>query len=108
MAGHRHAGTPCPHKTKASCKLARRVAIGQCVAMVVRKRADPLPCGNWGIDRVNDQPYCGQHLNSILLEADRSYRDRGHREAVARDIDAFMKWATEHPSVHDRMPVRTS
>jgi len=105
---HLHAGAPCPHKTQAACERARRVAIGQCVAMVSRKGTGPSPCVNWGVDRVNDRPYCGQHLNSILLEADRTGRLARREAKVQGRINLFLAWTAEHPSVHDRMLVRSS
>lgn len=100
-----HAGhSLCRFTSAAACKRARQKEIGTCIAMVKRKGGEPAQCTHWGIDRVNDRPYCGQHLNTIIIEADRKLREQAKREIVTRDINAFLEWTARHPSVHDRMP----
>ena len=54
-----HKGHPvCEHSSKAACDKARKIAIGQCSAMLDELRQ----CPHWGIDRVDDRAYCGQHI----------------------------------------------
>lgn len=83
-----------------ACDKAARVAIGQCVSMIAEDRQ----CGNWGIDKVNDRPYCGQHLNSVFLAADAARREAARKEDIDQRVDTYMAWVALHPSVNDPMP----
>lgn len=90
----------CEFSSKAACDKARRIAIGQCASMLDENRE----CPHWGIDKVNDKPYCGQHLNSVFLAADQARRDAARKAEIDGRIDQFLLWTGEHPSVWDRMP----
>ena len=104
MAGSKsrrgHKGDPnCEFTSKAACEKARRIAIGQCVSMI----DEGHQCGHWGIDRVDDRAYCGQHLNSVYLAADNARREAARKEAMSRRIDEALAWHASHPSVWDRL-----
>jgi len=80
----------CVFTTKAACEKARRVAIGQCSSMLDEDRQ----CGHWGVDTVEERPYCGQHIASVVLTADKTRRERLRREAMNAAADAWI--AEEH------------
>jgi hypothetical protein len=91
-----HKGHPtCEHNSKAACDKARRVAIGQCVSMLDENRQ----CPHWGIDRVDDKPYCGQHINSVYLAAAQARLDADLRAAVTGRIDAYLDKTGQVPHV---------
>lgn len=90
----------CEHNSKAACDKARRIAIGQCSTMV----AEDKPCPHWGIDKVNDRPYCGLHVRAIFLAADAARRQDEYRKLLTARIDRSLLWHRLHPSVWDRMP----
>ena len=90
----------CDHNSKAACDKARRVAIGPCASMI----AEDKPCPHWGIDKVNDKPYCGQHMNSVFLAADQARRDAARKAEIDARIDQFLLWTSAHPSVWEAMP----
>lgn len=90
----------CVHTSKAACDKAQRVAMGQCASMIAEDRQ----CANWGLGRVENRPYCGQHLNSVYLAADEARRTATYHEAMNARIDRALLWHREHPSIHDRMP----
>lgn len=104
MARPRHAAvhTPCPNGVASwgACDKAARVALGQCISMIEEDRQ----CANWGIDKVSDRPYCGQHLHSVFLAADAARREAVRKADINSRIDAYMAWVALHPSVNDPMP----
>ena len=99
---HAHAGVPCEHPTKKACELARRAAMGQCTEMIDSK-SDPYPCKNWAIDRIEGRGYCGQHIAAVARAADDRRRSQERRAQLDRNIDIYIAWRFEHPSVWDRM-----
>jgi uncharacterized protein (UPF0212 family) len=83
---HKGHPTGCDFTSKAACEKARRIAIGQCVSMVAEDRQ----CIFWGIDKVDDRPYCGQHLNSVYLAADEARRNLARRTEINGRIDTYI------------------
>jgi hypothetical protein len=101
MARRGHKGHPdCEFTSKAACDKAIRVAIGQCSSMISEEKQ----CPNWGVDRVEDRAYCGQHIRTVYLAADNARRDAIRRDAMNSRIDRSLAWHREHPSVWDLMP----
>lgn len=100
---HNQVHDPCPNGATSwgACGLATRIAIGQCVSMLDEDRQ----CDHWGVDRVEGKAYCGQHINSVYLAADKARRDAEQAAEIAARVDAFMAWTALHPSVWDRMPI---
>lgn len=97
-----HKGHPvCEFTSKAACEKARRIAIGQCSAMLEETRQ----CPNWGVDRVDDRAYCGQHIGTVYRVADEARRTAEKREAMNARIDRALAFHRDHPSVWDRMPL---
>lgn len=91
-----HKGHPnCEYKSKAACDKARRIAIGQCVAMIDESRQ----CPHWGVDKVEDRPYCGQHIGTVYRAADEAVRTAARRQAMNERIDAFMASSGQVPHV---------
>lgn len=90
----------CEFSSKATCDKAARIAIGQCTSMIEEDRQ----CDHWGIDKVEGRPYCGVHIATVYLAADRAKRDREYRAAMDARIDRALLWHREHPSIHDHMP----
>jgi hypothetical protein len=86
--------------SKSACERARREALGPCVELTGSGES----CSHLGIERVEERSYCGQHLNSVLLEADRSRRAAQRKAELDERIDRFMAWSSNHPSVWDRPP----
>ena len=96
-----HKGDPhCIYSSKAACEKARRVAIGQCAAMLDEARQ----CELWGIDTVEGSAYCGQHLNSVYLAADRRRREDARRTEQNARIDAYIEWTKTFPGFLEHMP----
>jgi hypothetical protein len=91
----------CEFTSKAACEKARRVAIGQCSSMLDENRQ----CDHWGIGTVDGKGYCGQHLNSVHLAAIEARRAKIMRDESDARIDAALAWHSEHPSVHEPMPL---
>jgi hypothetical protein len=91
----------CEHTSKAACERARRVAIGQCSSMIDEARQ----CPHWGVDTVDGKGYCGQHVNSVYLAADRAKRDVARKAEMDGRIDRALQWHALHPSIHDPMPL---
>lgn len=97
-----HKGHPtCEWTSKAACDKAARIAIGQCVSMIEEDRQ----CAHWGIGKVDDRPYCGQHLNSVFLAADQAARAAARAADINRRIDIYLAWTALHPSFSERMPL---
>lgn len=95
-----HRGHPdCVFTTKRACELAAKVEMGKCAAMTDKGEE----CSHWGIDRVEERPYCGQHINSVLLKADNDRRAATKRAELDERITGYMAWRADHPSVHDTM-----
>lgn len=90
----------CEHSSKAACEKARRVALGQCSAMLDESRQ----CDHWGTDRVEERAYCGQHLRSVVMAADNARRTATARDAMNERIDRALAWHATHPSVWDPLP----
>ncbi len=86
--------------TKQALLEARRAELGRCRAMTEKE----TECGNWGIDRVNDKAYCGQHLASIYLKEYEAQRRAAKREALNVEIDRFIAWQATYPAPGERMP----
>jgi hypothetical protein len=84
-----------------ACDKAARIAIGQCVSMIDEDRQ----CSNWGVDRVDDRAYCGQHLRAVFLAADTERRETARKADVMARIDAYMAWTAAHPSISEPMPI---
>ena len=85
---HKTAHVPCPNGATSwgACDKAARIAIGQCSAMIEETRQ----CPHWGVDKVDDRPYCGQHLPSIFRAADESKREQARRDELAGRVDAYL------------------
>ena len=82
-----HKGHPvCEHSSKAACDKARKIAIGQCSAMLDELRQ----CPHWGIDRVDDRAYCGQHIGSVYRAADEARRMLARRRQLNDLIDGYL------------------
>lgn len=96
-----HKGHPiCEYGSKAACDRAARIAMGQCSSMLGEDRQ----CPHWGLDKVDDRPYCGQHLTAVYLAADKRRREVAIREAQDARIDRFIAWRKDHASVWDLPP----
>lgn len=89
-----------PKLTKKAIIARFRAEMGRCSAMTESANE----CGNWGIERVNDRAFCGQHLTSVLLQADRERRIAERKAKVDAAITRSLAWTALHPSVWDRMP----
>ncbi len=61
-------------------------------------------CPHWGVDRVEDRAYCGQHINSVYLATDRALRAARTKTEQETRIDAALAWHAQHPSVWDLLP----
>jgi len=85
----------CPHKTKAACEQAQRAELGRCSAMTQSE----TECSNWAVDRVNDRPYCGQHIASIAAAADKERRQAIRKARMDQAADEFIEFTKLHPSV---------
>jgi hypothetical protein len=95
-----HKGHPeCIFTTKKGCEANKRLEMGKCVAMT----GESSQCDNWGIDRVEDKAYCGQHINSVLLKADNDRRAAKKRAELDGRIDLYLMHRAAHPSLHDTM-----
>lgn len=82
-----HKGHPaCEYTSKAACEKARRIAIGQCRAMLDEDRQ----CPHWGVDTVDGRSYCGQHIGSIFRAAIESERFAKERARVDHLIDEYL------------------
>jgi hypothetical protein len=91
-----HKGHPtCEFNSKAACEKARRIAIGQCRAMLDENRQ----CPNWGIGEVDEKGYCGQHLPSIFRAADEARRVAAEKARVDALIDAYLLKTGQSPHV---------
>ena len=90
----------CDFTSKAACEKGRRIAIGQCSSMLDEDRQ----CPNWGVDRVEDRPYCGQHIASVYLAADKASREARRKAEMNARADAAIAWHAGHPSIWDVMP----
>lgn len=96
----------CPYPTKTACDAAARSALGPCSAFVGER--EPHPCGKWAVVVLGDQPLCGQHANAAALQVDQAGREARRRAVINARIDRYLAWTADHPSVHDRMPERTT
>ena len=83
---HKGHPTGCEFTSKAACEKARRVAIGQCSSMLDENRQ----CDHWGVDKVEDRPYCGQHLNSVAFATANAKLQQRIRDEVNSRIDAYL------------------
>lgn len=96
-----HKGHPtCEFTSKVSCEKARRIAIGQCAAMI----DETHECTHWGVDTVEGRAYCGQHLNSVYLAADRRRREETKKADLNARIDAYIEWTKTFPGFLEHMP----
>jgi hypothetical protein len=86
--------------TKKALLEAFRAEMGRCSEMIEETRE----CPHWGIEKVNDRAYCGQHVRAVFLAADAARREAARRAEVDGRIDAYLAWTAVHPSVHDAMP----
>jgi hypothetical protein len=91
----------CEFTSKAACEKARRIAIGQCVAML----DEDHQCSHWGTDTVDGRGYCGQHIGTVVRAADEAVRSATKKAEMNQRIDRALKWHEQHPSVWDRMPL---
>jgi hypothetical protein len=89
----------CPHTSKKACEAATRLEMGHCVAMT----GEDKQCDNWGLERVDDRAYCGQHANSVYLKADNERRAVARKAELDTRITAYLAWRAAHPSLHDTM-----
>ena len=101
----------CPYRSKTACERARRGALGQCVSMI----SEDKQCKNLGVDAVEGRAFCGQHIMSVFLEADRRRRAQARADEMNARIDAYIaaapyreqatiEWWNSHPEFH---PVET-
>lgn len=90
----------CVFTSKAACERARRAALGPCREMIDEDKS----CKNLGTDEYDGKAYCGQHLNSAVLAADRVNREAKVRADRDGRADTFLAWVADHPSVWDMPP----
>lgn len=86
--------------TKKAALAAFRAQMGQCAQMLDEERQ----CPHWGIDRVNDRAYCGQHINTVYLAADKAHRDAAIKATWHQTNQRSLAWRQLHPSVWDAPP----
>ncbi len=94
MARSGHKGHPvCDYTSKAACEKARRIAIGQCVAMLDEMRQ----CPHWGTDTVDGRGYCGQHINSVYHAAFLAHRVAETKAQLDAVVDRYLKQTGQTP-----------
>lgn len=93
---------PEPKKpTKKALLAAFRAEMGKCSSMIEETKE----CPNWGVEKVDDRAYCGQHVRAVFLAADKHRREVLAREAADARIDYALLWHRDHPSFSDLMPL---
>ena len=95
---HKVAHQPCPYGVFnwADCDYAAAYQWGMCKAMVGKR--DPEPCSNKAIAA---EGWCGQHYTSRVEEERRVARIAIGRAQLNSQIDSYMEWRRDHPSVWD-------
>ncbi len=89
----------CIFSTIKACEAAKRLEMGKCVSMT----GEDTQCDNWGIERIDDKAYCGQHVTSVYLKADRERRAAVHKALLDEKVTTYLAWRAEHPSVWDTL-----
>ena len=92
----------CIYPSIKACNEAKRLEMGKCVSMT----GENDQCDNWGIERIEDRAYCGQHVTSVYLKADRERRAAAQKERLDAKVTTYLAWRAEHPSVWDSMRER--
>jgi hypothetical protein len=60
-------------------------------------------CSHWGVEKVDERAYCGQHLRVMFLAADEHRRAAAKRAELDGRISTYLAWRADHPSLHDTM-----
>jgi len=89
----------CPYTSKKACETAKRLGMGRCSAM----KDNGEECSHWGVEKVDERAYCGQHIASVLLKEDHDRRAAAKRAELDGRISTYLAWRADHPSLHDTM-----